>query len=139
MTDEQKTLITWSSIYDNISEHPDCPPDYIINDDDVLDGWLIIQRRKREKDMNKQRAESLITNEKIKNSAEIFLPAGNVEDMKKIASLNDQYGDSVKRQRFKTINKRGIVEEKDMPDTRRELNMRKVQMFGEAVKKNVGG
>ena len=37
-------------MYDNIQESMDCPTEDVINDDDMLDGWFIVQNRKREKD-----------------------------------------------------------------------------------------
>ena len=39
-------------MYDNVYESHERPNDKIIEDDDCLDGWFIVQRRKHEKDKN---------------------------------------------------------------------------------------
>ena len=53
-SEEQKTLCVWSKVYDNVYESSECPPENCINDDDYLDSWFIIQRRKR-KQVNKNK------------------------------------------------------------------------------------
>ena len=54
LSEEQKHLIMWSTMYDSIGESPDSPSDKIIADDDMLDGWLILQRREREHNKKEQ-------------------------------------------------------------------------------------
>jgi hypothetical protein len=39
--DANKTALAyWSSFYDSIYKHPDCPPDKVVNDDVALEDWL---------------------------------------------------------------------------------------------------
>jgi len=45
LTDEQRALLNISRMYDNIYEHPECPDDKVMEDDDALDGWMILQKR----------------------------------------------------------------------------------------------
>lgn len=139
MTEDQRSLIIWSSIYDNVHEHPEQPPQYVIDDDDILDGWFIFQRKKREKENNKNAVDQLITNEKIKNSSEIFIPANSQTDLERIASLNDLEADIAKRQRLNYVSKHENVPEAQMPDTKIELRRQKAEMFKNSVKGNMGG
>lgn len=134
MTEEQRTLIIWSNIYDNVYENPEQPPQYVIDDDDILDGWFIFQRRKREKETNKSAIDSLIGNEKIKNSGEIFIPAKSKNDLERIASLNDVQADLTKKQRLNYLAKHGVVPESQMPDTKNDLRKQRAEMFKNAVK-----
>lgn len=122
LSDEQRTLVVWSGIYDSIYEHPECPPDEVVADDDILDGWMILQRRKRNESSDKNKAESLIENEKIRTSGEVFLPADTIADAKKIDSLNDQHAQMLKRQRLSTARKKGVVHEAEMPDSAMEIS-----------------
>ncbi len=126
-TEEQRSLVGWSNLYDNIFEHPDCPSEEIVEDDDILDGWLIDQRRQREARQTKKSAEELIGNEKVRGSQEIFLVADTIKDAGKINELNDEHVKHVLRQRFAHIKKHGIVAEQDMPDTKRDIAMQQVQ------------
>ena len=120
-TEEQKTLCSWSSLYDSIHEHPKCPSDEVMQDDDMLDGWMIIQRRERDKNLGNH---DFISNEKIRNSQEIYIPADTKEDAKKVDNLNDTNSKRVKENRFAFLAKVGEVKHADMPDVKRDIGMK---------------
>lgn len=123
LSDEQRNLTMWSNIYDSIYEHPECPPETVIEDDDVLDGWMIIQRKKRKDDLEKRKAEDVVSNEKIRNSGEVFIPVDTMDDAKKLNNdLNDHHAKIVKKQRLAFARKQGEVHEGHMPDTMQYLN-----------------
>lgn len=127
-SDEQRSLINWSLLYDNIYQHPECPSDDVVGDDDSLDGWMIDQRQQREKKSNVKDGEQLISNEKIRNSQEVFLVAETIEDARKVVDLNSDAAKAIQQQRFNLLKKKGQVEEKDMPDTRQRIGMDMVNM-----------
>lgn len=133
-TEEQTALVSWSSLYDNVFQHPECPSDFIVEDDDLLDGWMIDQRRQREARMNQQAGESLIQNEKIRNSQEVFLVANTKEDARRVVDMNDAMGKAIQKQRFQYLKEKGTVNELDMPDTRQRLRMEMTQKFMKARK-----
>lgn len=135
LNDEQKTVVIWSNIYDAIIEHPDCPSNSVIEDDDLLDGWMILQKRKREKELNKNEAENLIKNERIKNSGEVFLVAKNKNDLQKISSLNDVEADILKRQRLNYVSKHEKVLEAEMPDSKQKIREQFMESFKSKIKK----
>ena len=123
LTDDQLSLISWTRLYDSIYQHPECPGDDVINDDDALDGFLIKDRRKREADQNKARVEDAISNPKIKSAQEVFIVAETPEDAKKINDLNDDSVKAVKRRRDALIDKQGKVKEADLPDVKKRLQL----------------
>lgn len=133
LSDEQRTLTVWSSIYDSIYEHPECPPESVIIDDDVLDGWMIIQKRKREDKMGPN-ADSLISNEKIRNSGEVFLPADTMADAKEIDKLNDTHARIVKRKRLAKLRREGEVLEANMPDSMEKIQQELGRQYAERGK-----
>jgi hypothetical protein len=117
LTDDQRALVLWSTIFDSIRESPNCPPDSIFADDDMLDGWMIIQRRRREAEMDKQAIGDKQGNSKAMNSDEVFIMAETIEDAKKIEKLNDSVGSMLKQQRMNFLKEKGEVYEIQMPDT----------------------
>lgn len=77
LTINQRNLITWSRVYDNIQESIDCPSDAAIANHDMLDGWFLIQQAKREKERMEQEAEALTGDRgKSANAQHVFVPQG---------------------------------------------------------------
>lgn len=118
LTEYQRSILLYSQMYDNIAESPDFPGDDVVDDDDLLDGWLLLQRKQREEEDNKTGILSSIKNEKIRNSEEVFIKVGNVEDAKRVHEANDFAGKVAFAQRMGQIKEEGMVKETDLKETR---------------------
>ena len=116
LTYNQKNLLVWSQMYDNIQESMECPSKEVIEDDDMLDGWFIIQAKKREKERAEREFDSEHTNEKIKNAGEVFVMANDNKKIESINKLNDPMAAAIKQQRFNVIKKNGQIENENLPD-----------------------
>lgn len=135
ITLEQQQLIQWSILYDNARESMECPYDQAFDDDDMFDGWLSIQKRKRESEQNKKKAESRISrNSKISNADEIFLVADTVEDAKAINSLNDPQANNIRKSRLRQIQTQGIVKESNLTDVKRRRLMERNKAYIQRTK-----
>lgn len=123
-SEEQKALLNISHMYDKIYEHPDCPGDHIVADDDALDGWMILQKRENLKQKKEKGVDNMVS-EKIKNSKEVFFIAGNDKDQtKEILELNSAEGLQKIKSRAKVVNNNESLEEHQLPDVRQELRAR---------------
>lgn len=138
LLDEQRTLILWSSAYDSIREHPNTPSDDVIDDDDMLDGWMIIQRKKREADLVTKRGEEISSNPKIRDADEIYKMVETVEDARKIHNLNSEFSKQVKKQRFSHLKQMKEVSEARMPDTAQKLQMERARLEAEGIRQRKG-
>lgn len=124
MTDDQKRLISWSSLYENVLDSPDCPNKLIIEDDDAFDGWLIIQNKAREKENERKSTMNKVSRAKNVEGAEMFYVASDTDknalfrtsDIDKIYNLNDPSSRNVVKQRLSLIQERGSVSEHELPD-----------------------
>ncbi len=114
--DEQKVLILFSKMYDNVYEHPERPVDEIINDDDMLDGWYIFMKRKSIEE-KKANAKDVLT-KKHPNAQEIFMTASTPEHAKEIADMNDVRANIIKGKREAGMKDGGIVRDKDIFELR---------------------
>lgn len=123
LTDEQLMLSLWSKMLDNIHESPDCPSESVIQDDYMLDGWIIVQKRKREKDDDRKLVESKV-GDKIKNSDEIFVVAGTIDDARKVNNANTMAAQIAIKQRMNRLQRDKVVPEALMPDTQQEIRMK---------------
>ena len=132
-TDDQKTLLTFAKMYDNAYQSMECPPEEVFEDDDMFDGWLIEQRRKREKDQ-KQKQVDLMKN--VPDSAqEVFVFAPTREDANKVYDLNDRDSRMKIKQRLQLIEQRVEVEAQDLPDTQLELRQQQMEEYKEKLKR----
>lgn len=137
-TDEQRILASYSKMYDNVYESMDCPPDHIINDDDMLDGWFIDQRREKEKKQKEGNINKALgnNNKKGKNGdQELFIVANSHEQAKEIYNMNDESSISVIRSREQMIKSKGEVDHGDLPDVQNELRMQATRQFQSMMRK----
>jgi hypothetical protein len=133
LTVEQQSLISWSNMYDRIHESPDCPSDDVINDDDMLDGWLLIQKEKREAEKKREEVQGAVS-QKIANSDEIIVPVQTVEDAQKLDLLNPPQVQAIKRNRMKQIKRQGTVKQQEFKDVQQKRSMQMQKAFNEQVK-----
>ncbi len=135
-TEEQQTLVLMSNMYDNAYEHPECPPDSVIEDDDMFDGWLIHQRRENEKNKEKNRTEKMIKEKNLGNAKEVFFVANSKEEANAIYNLNDPNSSNIIKERNNIImNAKGDVKDDQLPDVKRDLTIKMNQQFANSRKK----
>lgn len=133
MSVEFRSLVTWSKFYDNVYQSSECPRECIIEDDDALDGWCLLNRKKREGEDTKKLLDKAVTNSKIKNSQEVLVVANSWEEVKQIDEFNDTTGRIIKQQRMNALKKAGELNELEMPDTKQRLEMAMVNVGRNAV------
>lgn len=98
-SEDQKILSMFSRMYDNIFEHPERPLEDIINDDDKLDGWMILEQAKN-KDKGKEQQFSHIEDK----YQEVFITATNQEEANLIYDENSDNGKRILKERAKVLN-----------------------------------
>jgi hypothetical protein len=125
LSDDQRGLINFSIMYDSVYDHNDCPEDYVIDDDDMLDGWILYQKEKVKKDKVKDSISSI-----HKNAQEVFIMAQTQEDLERISDLNDGHTQSIINARTRAIKKHGEVDDFDLPDKKAEIDR---DLFDKAI------
>ena len=121
LTKEQISLVTWSKFYDSVNESMDRPSDEIIADDLALDGWCILESRKRKEEEKKKKGEGMVS-DKMSEAGELFIPVRNQKEQDQVLALNDRYGKSVLRSKAKQF-KEGGVKEENLNHVKKELQM----------------
>lgn len=120
-SEEQKTLVNLSAMYDRIFEHPDSPNEDIINDDDALDGWMLVQKEENTKQKKEKGVDNMLSG-KIKNSSEIFLMAQDKTQADDILSLNTNESMSIIKQKVDTvISSKGPMRDAELPDVKQRI------------------
>ena len=132
--DDQKTIVSLSKMYDNAYESMECPPDDVFADDDMFDGWMIYQRRQREKE-RKQQDLDRVAGKNAGNAGEVFIVAESEQDVARIQSLNDAGTRRQLQQKFNYIKSQdGTVKEKDLPDVKMDLRRQAAEQFKNSMR-----
>ena len=133
LTSMQKAMVSWSRIYDNIYESPESPPTQVIEDNDLLDGWLTFQHKKREAEKSKRDNSEKGSNLK---GDEVYLIAEDPDAVGRIYAMNDGQGKAIIKARQKQIDKssKGLPAERTI-DAQIELQNLARQKFKETVRK----
>ena len=129
LTPDQKNLLIWSKMYDNVQESMECPTEDVIEDDDMLDGWFVLQRKQREKDRTTKELEQATNNPKIAQSDEIFVFTDNQESANKINQSNTFHAQHVKKQRDAVINAKGEAQDLDFQDQQVKMRAQQNEMY----------
>jgi len=121
-------------MYDNVYESMDCPPDEVIANDDMLDGWFIKQSRERKEKQKEKSLEDKFGNFKDKDGQELFI-AVRPEDITDVYNMNDAKGMSTIKSRNKQIKEQGEVKHAHLRDVQMDLHMQKTQEMRETMRR----
>jgi hypothetical protein len=114
-TEQQRGLISLSKMYDKIYQSPECPTDNIINDNDLLDGWILL-RQKEDLQSKNQKEMDTILGGRHKDANMVLIPASTKEQAEKIDNMNSPSAKMIKKQREEIIKRAGKLNQLDLPD-----------------------
>ena len=128
ITKQQSRLCMYAKMYDNVHESPEAPSDELIEDDTCLDGWLIHQRKKHEKQKKANQVDGMIQNDKIRNAGEVFVMAEDKRDAGEIYDLNDGFARGTIRQREAQLKqKEGQIKFTELADVKQDIEIQRTQ------------
>jgi len=116
LTDEQRTLISFSQMYDNIMEHPEAPEEFVLQDDDMLDGWIYYQKDKAKRESMQNNVEG-----RHPGASEVFMVANSQDQLDTIHGMNDMYSRGIVQSRINTAKTKGEVSDVDLPDIQQQF------------------
>lgn len=116
--DEQKLLIALTRMYENIYENVERPADEVIEDDDMLDGWILVQKKKQEQERIEQMKANL--ERKYSNAGEIFVFSENPKELEDIDKMNDTRAKVIKKRMELEIENKGFAKDMDILEIRTE-------------------
>lgn len=125
-SEDQKRLVSWSLLYDNIKDYDDCPSEEIIMDDDCFDGWMVLKRREQKAKTQADKLSGLSS--KHANAQEIFIPVKNQYNSEginpeDIFSLNNPLAKSIIESRIQAVAEHGEVKLSELPDIKMSRGM----------------
>tara|TARA_R110002020_G_scaffold201645_3_gene404390 strand:+ start:3051 stop:4106 length:1056 start_codon:yes stop_codon:yes gene_type:complete len=131
---DQKTLIIYSKMYDNVYEHPERPDSIVINDDDMLDGWFAKTRKDNESERKKQQANSI--HDKHGGRGDLFIMSPDRETADEVLDLNDIHARMKIKSRESALNEADRkLEHHELPDVKMELRTEAMRQMADRFKK----
>lgn len=130
LTDHQISIVSWSNYYDSVYQSMEKPSDEIIKDDIALDGWSILENKRRKEEDKKRNAEKMLP-KNISNANEIFIPARNQKEAEDIFDLNDGQGKARINSIKNDLQIHGSRTENQLSDTQRDIHIMSMQMAKE--------
>lgn len=136
LTEEQINLLSWSSYYKSIMDSHNPPNSKIIQDDDMLDGWLIIQNEEAKKKEMEEKGNSLITNQNIARHDEIFImnKTQTVEEAQAINALNSPQANAIRKQRIKEVADNKVMGHHELSDVKQSQQIQVNQAYRDKIK-----
>ena len=133
LSEEQRTLILFTRMYDGAYESVETPEDRIFEDDDAFDGWMIHIKRKRDREKKEKEFEK---HKHLGNKhRDIFIPADSMDHAREIDDLNTISSKMIKKERNAAIMAAGYIDETKLPDVQRDLQMEKRRLYNERYKR----
>jgi hypothetical protein len=128
-TEYQRILCSFSRMYDNVYESTECPPEEVIEDDDILDGWFVKQKKDREDKKSNKSVDNHFSSHKGKGRQEMFIMANNKEEAQTIMNYNDPTSKMIVESRNQIVKAHGgeVIKEQQMPDVQRDLQIQATQ------------
>ena len=133
LTSDQKNLVMYCRMYDNVYEHPERPSEKVIDDDYMLDGWFAEKRRESEKELKKKQTDSMVK-KSANNAGEFGFVVSSREEADDILKHNDIDSRMKIKSRIEATKKYGSLEEKDLPDMKLELRNKAMREASEKIK-----
>lgn len=133
INDDYKLLMGFHNMYTNIRQHPECPSEDIINDDDALDGWHIHQNRKADKEKKKTSILDKVGG-KGKPGEHLFIFSTNEDEVKAINDLNDTEQQIFKREVAKYSAENPGTKWEDLPPVKRQMQIEAQKLAEQKIK-----
>lgn len=132
-TDEQRTLVLFTRMYESARGSTECPPEAVFDDDDMFDGWLALQHEKNNKE-KQDKLEEKSFGDKMAKSQEIFFFAGEAKDAKEIHEMNSNTTKAIVKERNEAILRNKELKASQLPDVERELNIKSQELLKNKLK-----
>lgn len=128
-TDDQRLLVGYSRMYDSVYEHPDSPNEKVIDDDDVLDGWFIFQKKKIEREKKQSSKTASYNGKNMDKAQEVFLFVDKDQSFDDIMELNDPSAKMRMKQKINYVKQKGEAKDSELPDVKVEIANQRAEMM----------
>jgi hypothetical protein len=120
LTDNQLRLVHWSRMYDMAYQSMERPPEWVIEDDEYFDAWMVGEDNKTNNDTHKPKAEKKGS---VNTSSELFVMCKNKNEAQEVYNRNDPMAAGFVREVVQGVRKFGSIKEYNLPSVKKEVAM----------------
>ncbi len=131
LTSDQKSIILYSRMYDNVYESMERPDDEVIEDDDMLDGWFADARKQADIERKKKEADKILDSKGVGGGGELFVVADNSMEANRIRGLNTLDSQIKLNARKEALKEGKGLEEQHLPDVKIQLQQEAMRQMGQ--------
>ncbi len=121
LTDEQKSLIKVSQMYDDARKKADLYNDKILEDKDLFDGWRISKHREYKKQIEQEGSHLPDKLKGVKPGAEMFVPVKTQDELDYVNAMNTGTAQFIKDRRKNAIKNKTQLSESQLPDKQDDI------------------
>lgn len=133
-TDEQRTLVVFTKMYESAHESTEPPPDPVFDDDDMFDGWVLLQNETAKKERNKK-TEDKALGSKMSKAQEMFIMANSSNDASDVYNMNNSATKAIIAERNTAIMKTKDIDASKLPDAQRDIAIMGQENFKAKLRK----
>lgn len=133
-TDEQRTLVVFTKMYESAHESSEPPPDPVFEDDDMFDGWILLQNEIAKKERSKK-TEDKALGSKMAKAQEMFIMANNSNDATDIYGMNTSTTKAIIAERNNMIMHKKDIDASKLPDAKRDIAAISQENFKQKLRK----
>lgn len=133
-TYNQKELAAWSGTYDSVFEAYQRPPKEIVDDDDLVDSWLMRESEKMEDKTTGDLSSSVLPKSGKKSGREEVFVVSDKEGAKNVYAMNDPLAKAKIKAQQKHMEKHGSVKDQNLPQSQQQMRQQIMKDRSQKIK-----
>lgn len=133
-TYNQRELVAWSNTYDSIYEAYQRPPHEVIDDDDLVDSWLMKESEKLDDRSKGDLSSSVLPAASKKSGRQEVFVMSDEEGAKNVYAMNDPIARAKIKAQQKVVERHGKIHDQHLPESQQQIRQKAMQDRSQKIK-----
>jgi len=133
-TYNQRELVAWSNTYDSILEAYQRPPREVIDDDDLVDSWLMRESEKMDERSKGDLSSTVLPESSRKSGRQEVFVMSDEDGAKNVYAMNDPIGRAKVRAQQRVVEQHGKIKDQHLPESQQQIRQKAMQERSRKIK-----
>jgi len=133
-TYNQKELVAWSNTYDSIMEAYRRPPREVIDDDDLVDSWLMRESEKMDERSKGDLSSTVLPSSGRKSGRQEVFVMSDEDGAKNVYAMNDPLSRAKVRAQQRVVEQHGKIKDQNLPESQQQIRQKAMQERSQKIK-----